>query len=160
MESPEFWVAVAFVCLLGVGAYYKLPKIIVGALDRRAEAIAEELDNVRKLREEAQDLLASYQRKQLDAEKECAAIIAQAGEEAERAAAAAAAGLEATMERRTQAAVDKIAHAEAQAVKDVRNIAAGVTVGAARRIITEHMDKDRADALIEESIKEAGDKIH
>ncbi|MBU2531864.1 MAG: ATP F0F1 synthase subunit B, partial [Alphaproteobacteria bacterium] len=68
--TPEFWVAIAFIMFIGVLLYYGVPRLIGKALDDRADAIKKNIDDARKMREEAQALLSEYQRKAAEAENE------------------------------------------------------------------------------------------
>ena len=119
LHDPAFWVAIGFV-LFAVLVGPKLFKAITGALDERSAKIAAELERAVKLREEAQNLLAQFQRKHRDAMKEADEIITHAKEEAERLAKQAQIDLEATVKRREQLAVQNIAQAEAQAMQERR----------------------------------------
>ncbi len=159
MFDEAFWVAIAFFALMGILVYFKLPGRIAGMLDKRADDIRRELDEARALREEAQALLASYQRKQRDALSEANAIIEHANEEAKRLTAAADADIAETLERRTQLAVDKIAQAEAQAVQEVRELSVDVAIAAATRVIGSQMDDTRANDLINTSLSELRGKL-
>lgn len=160
LQDATFWVLVSFLIFVGLVVYYKVPGMIAAALDKRAADIANELDEARKLREEAQQVLASYQRKQRDAEKEAQAIVEQARSEAERLAVETKANLAAHVERRTKLAEDKIAQAEAQALQEVRSVAADVAIAAARTIIEQKLDGAKAGALIDKSIAEVKAKLH
>ena len=158
-SNPEFWVAVAFVIFVTVIVYLGYRRIVDG-LDGRAERIKNELEEARSLREEAQALLASYQRKQRDALKEAEGIVEHAKEEAERTSAEAEAKLQETIKRRTEMAMDKISRAEAQALQDVRNTAVDVAVEAARSLIEKNLDETKAAALVEDSIAGIEKKLH
>ncbi|MBG51570.1 MAG: F0F1 ATP synthase subunit B [Alphaproteobacteria bacterium] len=160
LQDATFWVLISFLIFVGLVVYYKVPGMIAAALDKRAADIAHELDEARKLREEAQQVLASYQRKQRDAEKEAQAIVEQAREEAERLAVETKDNLAAHVERRTKLAEDKIAQAEAQALQEVRAVAADVAVAAARTIIEQKLDGARATQLLDKSIAEVKAKLH
>src|SRR3954463_1471666 len=124
MYEAEFWVAVAFVIFVGILIYVGVPKMLTNALDDRAKRVRAELDQARRLKEEAQKLLAEYKAKQRQADDEAAAIIAGAKAEAGRFAAEAKAKMEEFVARRAKMAEAKIAQAEAQAVADVRAAAA------------------------------------
>lgn len=154
MFDASFWVAMAFVGFIGLIVYMKAPRVIAGKLDERADNIRKELDEARALREEAQSLLASYQRKQRDAVSEANEIIDHANQEAERLTAETDAQLAETLERRTQLAVDKIAQAEAEAVNEVRDVSVEVAVAAATNVIRDQMDDARANDQIEKSVTE------
>ncbi len=160
LQDANFWVLVSFSLFVAMILYFSVPAMITGALDKRAEDIKNELEEARKLREEAQQVLASYQRKQRDAEKEAEAIVEQAQAEAERLAVETQELLTEQVERRTQQAEEKIGRAEAQALDEVRAIAADVAVSAARRIIEEKLDGDKAAQLINKSIAEVKAKLH
>ncbi|MAU62060.1 ATP F0F1 synthase subunit B [Parvibaculum sp.] len=158
--TAEFWILACLVAFFAILGYFKVHRTIAGSLDKRAADIAAELDEARRLREEAQQLLASYQRKQREAMKEAEDIISQAKAEAEQLAKETRANMEAQVERRTKLAEDKIAQAETQAVNDVRSAAAEVAIGAARRVIAEKVDAGQDAKLIEKSIAELAAKLH
>ncbi len=158
-QDPAFWVAVAFVAFVGImfkAAYGK----IVGALDERAGGIKKELEEALKLREDAQALLATYQRKQRDALAEADDIIAQAKVEAERMAVEAEKSLEEELKRRTELAVEKIAQAEAQVIQEVRNTAIDVALKAASQLIADNVDEAKSATLINASIADIEGKLH
>jgi F-type H+-transporting ATPase subunit b len=157
--APEFWVLVAFVILVG-GAFRPTFRIVTAALDDRADRIQRQIDEATRLREEAQDLLASYQRKQADAEKEAEEMLARAREEAERLRERGAAELERALERRRQQAEDRISQAEAKAVDEVRRLAADIALEATRAVLVERTTGAKADALIDDAIKDLPDKMH
>ena len=160
LGMAEFWVAVAFVAFALILVYYKVPKLIAKALDDRAEAIRKELDEARRLREEAQALLADYQKKHRDVGQEADAIVEQARREAEALAQETRASLKDTLERRTRLAEDKIARAEAQAVDDVRASAIDAAVAAAERILREKTAGSGAAALIDQSIRDLKGRLN
>ncbi len=160
LESTSFWVGAAFFGFIALVIYYGAPKMIAKALDDRAEGIRAELDEARRLREEAQNLLAEYQRKQRDAETEAQDIVAQAKHEAELLANEARDKLKETLERRTKLAEEKIVQAEAQAIKDVRTHAAEVAIAAAGQLIADGLSKEKADSLIDDSIKGLSSKLN
>ncbi len=159
-QSPELWVAVAFLLFVAVLLYVKVPKLIAGALDKRSAAIAAQIDEARRLREEAEALLAQYQRKEREAQAEAQEIVAHAETEAKRVAADAQKALEASIARREQLAVEKIAQAEAAAIKEVRTVAVEVATEAARKVIAANMDAGKSNALVEEAIRELPKHLH
>src|ERR1700742_1310290 len=122
--EPEFWVAVGFVILLGVFAYVGVHRTVITALDHRRDRIKSELDDARRLKDEAARLLAEYQARRASAEREAQDIVAAAKAEAERIAAEAKPKMKVSVPRRTKTAEGKIALAEAQAIADVRSAAA------------------------------------
>ena len=160
LSTPDFWVAVSFVGFLALLIYFKAPALIASALDKRADGIRVELEEAQKLREEAQALLADYQRKQRDAEQEAEAIISQAKDEAERLAVETREKLAESIERRTKIAEDKIAQAEAQALKDVRAAATDMAVSAAENLIISELKKADASKLIDTNIKELKKRLN
>ena len=152
--DATFWVGAAFVLFIGILVYLKVPGMLTGALDERAKKISNDLDQARELREEAQVLLATYQRKQRDALKEAEGIIAHAKEEAIREAEQAEKKLEEAIARRQQAALNKIALAEAQAENEVRDTAIEIAIAAATAVVAQQVRGDRADALVDTAIQD------
>lgn len=151
-ENPVFWVGVAFFAFIALLLWQKIPKMVGGLLDKRADGIRDQLDEARRLREEAQALLAEYQRKQRDAEKEAAQIIEHAREDAERVRSDAQVALEESIARRASTAQDKIAQAEAAAIKEVQSVAVTVATEVARKLIDEQLDESRSSELVDQSI--------
>ena len=160
LQDSNVVVAISFLCFVGVLLYVGVPKIIGGALDKRAEKIQEELDEARRLREEAQSLLASYERKAKEVEGHTEAIVAQARAEAERAAEQAKADLAASIERRLKGAADRIASAEAAAVKEVKDRAVAIAVDVAAEVMRDKLSLEHRNAMIDASIKDVGAKLH
>jgi F-type H+-transporting ATPase subunit b len=158
--NPEFWVAVGFVAVLGVVLYLRVPALVGKILDNRAAAIAKTLDEAKQLREDAQALLEQYRRKAADLDKEAGAILTEARAEAERFAAEAHASLAAQVERRAKYAEQKIAQAEAQAIADVRALAADAAIVAAERLIAARLDDKRAADLVKRSLEEIPSKLN
>jgi len=158
--DATFWVAAAFVVFVGVVIYFKVPAMLTKALDERADKIRQELEEARQLREEAQTLLASYERKQRDALNDAKAMVSHATEEAQREAAQSQAKLQELIQRREQVAMDKIAMAEAQAEKEVREAAIEIAVDAATRVIAKHVTGPQADTLIEQATKDLRRQLH
>jgi len=152
--GTTFWVAVSFVLFIALLVYFAVPRKIIGALDRRAENIQQELAQARRLREEAQSILADYQRKQRDAEQEANDIIAQAEREAQAYAQDARQQFEDMLNRRVQMADEKIARAEAQAVAEVRSKAVDASIEATEQIIAEKLDQEKARVLVNESVEQ------
>ena len=151
--DATFFALVALIIFFAVVIYFKAPQMMTGSLDKRAVRIADELEEARKLREEAQALLADYQRKQRDAEKEAADIIAAAEANAARMTEEAKQGLEDLIARRTKMAETKIAQAESQALQDVRAVAADAAISAAEKILSAKMSGKAADEQVADSIK-------
>ena len=158
--EPEFWVAVAFLIFVGILVYVGVPKMLLGALDDRARRVQAELDQARRLKEEAQKLLAEYKAKQRQADEEAVAIIEGAKAEAERIAAESKTKMEEFVARRTKMAETKIAQAEAQAVADVRAAAAEAAVTAAEKILTASVKGKVADDLLTRGIGDVKTKLN
>ena len=148
--TPDISVAIAFVIFIVLVAWKGTKKLTAG-LDQRAEAIRKQLDETQNLREEAQAALASYQRQQRDALAEADEIVAQAKMDAERLKVQAEAVLTATIKRREEQAVERIAQAEATAIKDVRDQAIELAIGVATKIITEKMTKTVQNELVNDA---------
>ena len=155
-----FWVGVAFVIFLAILAYFGVPKMIVKGLDARGEKVAQELAEARRLRQEAERLLAEYDIKRKAAETEAAEIIAGAKEEAARLAAEAEAKLNDFVVRRTKAAQDKIAFAESQAEAEVRAAAADAATRAAELILRGKVTGATGDKLFEAGLGEVKAKLN
>jgi F-type H+-transporting ATPase subunit b len=158
--TPEFWVAVAFVIFLAGLLYVGVHKTIVDTLDKRSSRIQSELDEAARLKNEAMALLAEYKQKTANAEQEAIAIIEGAKADAERLAAEAHAKLEDFVTRRTKMAETKIAQAEAQALADVRSIAADVAAGAAEEVLALTAKGAVAEQLIARGIDDVKKKLN
>ena len=158
--EPETWVAIAFVILMVLFAYLGIHRTVLKALDHRGERIKAELDDARRLKEEAAKLLAEYKARGASAEREAQDIIAAAKAEAERIAAEAKTKMEDFVTRRTKTAESKIALAEAQALADVRAAAADAAVTAASSILTQTVKGSVADDLLAKGITEVREKLN
>ena len=160
LKNTDFVVLIAFIVFIGVLIYFKVPAMIGGMLDKRADGIKAELDEARSLREEAQTILASYERKQKEVASQAEAIVEHAKRESAEAAEAAKHDLKATIARRLAAAQDQIKSAEVAAVNEVRNTAVTVAVGAAQDLIAKKMTATEGNKLIEASIKDVEANLH
>ncbi|MFU8883117.1 MAG: F0F1 ATP synthase subunit B [Rhodobacterales bacterium] len=160
LRNTDFVVLVSFLVFIGIVVYFKVPALIGGLLDKRATAIRSELDEARALREEAQTLLASYERKQKEVQEQANRIVAQAKDEAANAAAQAKEDLKKSIARRIAAAEDQIASAEAAAIKEVRDRAVIIAIGAARDVIAKQMTAADGNKLIEDGIGVVEAKLH
>jgi len=158
--EAEFWVAVAFVLLLVIFGYFGIHRTVLTALDHRSGRIKQELDDARRLRDEAASLLADYKARHAAAEREAQDIITSAKEEAERIAAEAKTKMEDFVARRTKSAEGKIALAEAQALADVRAAAAEAAVTAASTVLSQSVKGSVADDLIGKGIGEVRAKLN
>lgn len=157
-SDPTFWVAVSFAVFIAL--MVKPSRKMLAALDARASRIKAQIEEAQKLREDAQHLLAEYQRKQRQAIEEAGQILAHARAEATRHREQAAQALEVALKRRERHALDRIAQAEAQAVEEVRQVAADVAIAATRRLLESGLDDAKRADMIEAAIKELPQKIH
>ncbi|WP_417729262.1 F0F1 ATP synthase subunit B [Roseovarius sp.] len=160
LANTNFVVLVSFLIFVGFLIYVKVPSLLGKKLDERAAGIKAELDEARALREEAQTLLASYERKQKDVQAQADRIVAHAKEEANAAAEDAKDEIKASIARRMQAAEEQIASAEARAIRDVRDQAVVVAVAAARDVIAKQMTAAQGNALIDAAIADVDAKLH
>src|SRR6476620_1569111 len=158
--EPEFWVAVAFVILMVLFGYLGIHRTVLQTLDHRSERIKAELDDARRLKEEAAKLLAEYQARRTSAEREAEEIMASARAEAERIAAEAKTKMEYFFAQRTATTESKIALAEAQALADVRAAAADAAVAAASTILSQSVKGPVADDLVTKGIAEGRAKLN
>ena len=159
LQDPTFWVLVAFVIFIAA-TVRPISRLATAGLDKRADKIRAHLEEAEKLREEAQDLLAGYQRKQRDAIGETEAIIAHAREEAERQGQQGLEKLEAALERRRKLALERISQAEAQALDVVRAKTVDMALDATRDFLSHELKGKQADALIDAAIKDMSGKLH
>ena len=159
-EEPETWVAIAFVILMGVFAYFGVHRTVLKALDNRSARIKAELDDARRLKDEAATVLAESKNRRASAEREAEEIITLAKAEAERISGEAKTKMEDFVARRTKTAESKIALAEAQALADVRAAAADAAVQAASTILSKSVKGEVADDLLSKGIAEVRQKLN
>lgn len=160
LYNTDFVVLLGFLVFIGVLIYFKVPGRLVGLLDDRANGIRADLAEARSLRDEAQALLGSYERKTREAREQADAIVATAKRESKAAAAQAKLDLEASVARRLASAEDQIASARAAAIRDVRDRAIQVAIAAAGDVVTRQMSEQQASALIDRSIETVAAKLH
>lgn len=160
LNNTNFVVLIAFLLFVALLVYLKVPGKITGLLDGRAEGIQSELDEARALREEAQSILATYERKQKAVQELADKIVTSAKHEAEIAAEQAKEDLKVSIERRLVGAEEQIASAQAAAVKEVRDTAVSVAIAAAREVIAGKMTSEDAAGLIDSAIKDVSEKLH
>lgn len=158
-SHAETWVLVAFVIVVGF-VVLRFGGTITRALDARTARIRDKLDQARSLREEAQALLARQEQAHKDALRTAEEIVEHARTEADRMRQQARADLEEAIRRREKQAEDRIAQAEAQAIRDVRAQMVDVAVAAAERIIAERMDDRRQAALVDAAIDDLPRRLH
>ena len=160
LENTNLIVLIAFLIFVGVLVYFKVPGRVTGLLDARSSLIREELDEARALREEAKAILASYERKRHDVQSQADRIVAQARSEAMRAAEAAKEDLKASIARRIAGAEDRIASAEANAVRAIREEAVAVAVEAAGGVLAAQVTPQGAASSVDAAIRTVGEKLH
>jgi F-type H+-transporting ATPase subunit b len=158
--DATFFAFVALVIFLGIAAYAGAFRAMGSGLDGRAQRIKKELDDAARLRKDAEALLAEYRQKRIDAEKEAAAIVAAAKADAEEYAAETRRKLSESLERRTRQAEQKIAQAEAAAIKDVRNAAAELAIAAAQSLVADAAKGAKGAELIASSIAAVKNRLN
>ena len=159
LNDPTFWVLIAFLALMGVLIYLKVPGAIGKQLDSRATQIESDIREAEKLREEAQELLATYERKQKEALKEAEAILQSAREEAKRLGDQGKERLEQALIRREKMATDRIAQVEAQAIDEVRQAAVEIAIAATHELVAAEAET-AGDKLIDDAIGDLDKKLH
>ncbi|WP_172292290.1 F0F1 ATP synthase subunit B [Pseudoruegeria sp. HB172150] len=160
LRNTNFVVLIAFLIFIGALVFLGVPGILGRMLDKRSAGIRAELDEAKALREEAQTVLASYERRQKEVAEQSVRIVEHAKEEARQAAEQAKQDLEVSMARRLQGAEEQIASAQAKAVKEVRDQAVNVAIAAAREVIAKEMTAAAANKLIDDSIATVEAKLH
>ncbi|MFO7477776.1 MAG: ATP F0F1 synthase subunit B [Methyloceanibacter sp.] len=160
LATAELWVAVSFFLFVGLVIYFGAHKKVAVWLDARAERIAKDLAEAERLRVEADKVLADYRRKQADAVKEAQAIIDLASREAEILAAETRRSMKEHFERRMKLAEDKIARAEAEALRQVREAAADAAITTAQIVIAQKLTPETADKLVKQGIDALKGKLN
>jgi len=158
--DAAFWALIGLVIFLAIALFMGVPGMLRKALDARIKTVTAEIEEARRLREEAQALLAEYQRRRQGAEREAEEIVANARAEAARMTEEAEASLAAMIERRTRAVETKIAQAETQALAEVKSIAAGVALAAAERILESRVKGPLADELLARGIADVKARLN
>jgi F-type H+-transporting ATPase subunit b len=160
LNNTEIVVGIGFVIFVAVLIYYRVPAMIARKLDERAVRIRAELDEARALRDEAQSLLASYERRQREVKNQAEDIVTAAKAEAEKAAAAAKEDIRRSVARRMQTATEQIAAAEQAAVRQIKDRAVAIAVAAAADVLRGGIKAEDGNRLIDASIEEVGAKLH
>ncbi len=160
LNNTEIVVGIGFVIFIAVLLYYRVPAMIAAKLDERAVRIRAELDEARALRDEAQTLLASYERRQREVKAQAEDIVTAARAEAEKASVAAKEDIRRSVARRMQAATEQIAAAEQAAVRQIKDRAVAVAVAAAADVLRSGIKAEDAGRLIDAAIDEVGAKLH
>lgn len=158
--DATFWAFIALVIFLAIVFYMKVPGMITKSLDERADRIRNELDEARRLREEAQQLLAEYQRKRKEAEQEASEIVAAAKREADQLVVEAQKKTEDYVARRAAMAEQKIGQAERDAVNEVRSSAVDIAVEAARALLAGKVDSTVGADLFKTSLQEVKSRLN
>ena len=160
LNNTTLVVGLSFVIFVALIIWKRVPAMIGKSLDERSDKIKAEIEEARQLKEDAQSLLAQFQRKQRDAQKEADAMIAQAKEEADHYQKEAIANMDALLERHQKAAEEKIAQLETNAVKEISAAAVEVAVNAARQIIDQDLAAKDKNKLVDDGIKGLKDSLH
>ncbi len=160
LGNTDFVVLLAFLLFVGVLLYFRVPGLLVGILDKRAASIRAELDEARAVREEAQTILASFERRQAEVKEQAERIVAHAREEATAAAEQSRTDIKTMTARRIKGAEDQIESARAAAIREVRDRAIQVAVAAASDVLGKQMTAERGDELINSSIETVSAKLH
>lgn len=160
LADTSFWAMLGVVIFFGIIIYFKVPGMITRQLDDRASKISNDLDEARRMREEAQELLASFQRKQREAEAEAEAIIEQAKADAKHLREESRTELAARLERRTAMAEQRIAQAEAHAVAEVKAMAADLATDAAAKLISDNLKKADHTKRIKDDLADLEGKLN
>lgn len=157
--GPQFWVALSFVIFIAA-VFKPAGKALVGALDGRAAKIKNELGEALRLKEEAQALLASYQRKHKEAIEDAESIVAAAEAEAKRIAKDAEIELENSINKKIELAMQKIAAYESVVIQEVKNRSIEIAIGTVRTMVASNMNKEVAEGLISKAISDMDKKLH
>lgn len=160
LNNTNIVVGIGFLIFVGVLIYFKVPRMITRKLDERAVRIKAELDEARALRDEAQTLLASYERRQKEVRAQAEDIVTAARAEAEKSAASAKEDIRRSVARRMQTATEQIDAAEQAAVRQIKDRAVAVAVAAAGDVLREQIKANEGNRLIDSSIEEVGAKLH
>ncbi len=160
LKNTDFVVSLAFILFVAILLYLKVPSLIGGLLDKRADGIRADLEEAKKLKDEAQSILASYERKQQEIGEQAERIIANAKEEAEAAAVQAKEDLQKSIERRIQTAEEQLTSAEAAAISQIRETAISVAIEAVSVVIRENSKQSDQERYLENSIAEVEKKLH
>lgn len=160
LRNTDFVVTLAFLLFIGVLVYFRVPQIVAGLLDKRAEGIRNDLAEARRLREEAQEIYASYERRQREVKTQADEIVANAKREAMLEADKAKTALQASIERRLKAAEEQIAGAEGDAVRAVRDRAIQTAISAATEILGKQATAEQRAAGIDKSIDDVSRRLN
>lgn len=160
LDDTNTWVLVSFLIVVGLLLWQNVPKLISKFFADRATTVRTQLDEARTLREEAQRLLADYQKRQREAEDEADAIVEQARRDAKLMTAEAREKMNEQLTRRRKAAEERIARAEAQAIAEIRGKTADLSVAAAKEIIGTSLDGKSQGALVDTAISDLRGRLN
>lgn len=160
LRNTDFIVLLAFLLFVGILVYFKIPGIVGKLLDKRADSIRADLDEARRLREEAQEIYASYERRQREVKTQADEIVANARREAEAQAAKAKEDLALSIDRRLKAAEDQIASAEKDAVRAVRDRAVQAAIAASGELLGQQVASGKRSAGIDEAIEDVARRLN
>lgn len=158
-SDPKTWVLIAFVMLVA-GLYKRVARMLARLLDERTAKIAEELETARRLRKEAEAVLAQYKQKQAEYTREAQAILGKAREDADLLAAHADAELKKALDARMEHALEKIAQEEARAINEVRSHIVDIALAAARAVVIKHIESTPQQELLKVALADIDRKIH
>ena len=155
LEKDATWVAIGFILFILMLIYFKVPGQITKILDNRAEKIKNELDEARKLREEAQAILADFQKKNNEAEKSAKALIDEAKKIAKNYEKEAKLKFEESLKRRKKLLDEKLKRAEVEALNQIKNDITDIVFDAIDKTLSnDNINKDVSDRIIDSGIKE------
>lgn len=160
LANTDFVVTLGFLLFIGILVYFKVPQLVGGLLDKRAEGIRNDLAEARRLREEAQEIYASYERRQREVKTQADEIVTNAKREAVNEADKAKKALQLSIERRLKAAEDQISSAENDAVRAVRDRAIQAAIAAATEILGKQTSADQRSAGIDKAIDEVAIRLN
>jgi F-type H+-transporting ATPase subunit b len=160
MMDNTFWAFAGLLIFLAIMAYMKVPAMMGRGLDARADKIRADLDEAKRLRDEAAALLAEYQGKRKQAEKDAEEIVAAAKRDAETMAADAKVKTEEFVKRRTAMAEQKIAQAENDAINAVRSSAVDIAIAAAGKILGDKAGGNLSADLFKQSLNDVKSRLN
>jgi F-type H+-transporting ATPase subunit b len=160
LNNTNIVVALGFIIFIGVLLYVGVPAMLTSRLDQRAMRIKAELEEARALRDEAQTLLAGYERRQKEVKSQAEEIVTAARIEAEKAAVVAKEDIRKSVARRMQTATEQIAAAEQAAVRQIKDRAVSIAVAAAADVLRSGIKPEDANRLIDGAIEDVGAKLH
>lgn len=160
LRNTDFIVLISFLVFVAVLVYFKVPQMVGSMLDKRAVGIRGDLDEAKRLREEAQEIFASYERRQREVKGQAELIVANAKREAEAQAEKAKQDLKTSIERRLKAAADQITSAENDAVRAVRDRAVQAAIGAASVLLAQQVSTGQRSAGIDDAIEDVARRLN